>query len=193
MVIENLIFLQTFAGYSGSGFGRVLWNLQQAGVFSYVLPFLIIFALVFGILSRVNLFGDNKAINSIIALSVGLLSLQFNKVTVFFSEIFPKLGIGLSVILVVLILLSAFIDWENSKFIVWGLSIFGILVFLVILYKTVGYAQNIYSWISINFGDFFEALLFLVLLIGVVIAASSEKKAKIRKPEPKIKEDALKK
>ena len=60
---------------------------EQIGVFSYILPFLMIFALVFGILMRMGIFKENKAVSAIVALAVGLLSLQFDFVPRFFSEI----------------------------------------------------------------------------------------------------------
>ena len=88
---------------------------EQAGFFTYLLPFLLIFALVFGILTQIKLFKDSKSINGIIALVVGLLALQFPMVPQFFSEIFPRLGIGLSIILVIMILLGLFLNSEKDN------------------------------------------------------------------------------
>ena len=84
--------------------GAVLQQLADMDIFFYVLPFLLIFALVFGILEKANILGsrggpgggkDNRNINAVIALAVGLLSIQFDQVPIFFSVIFPKLGIAL--------------------------------------------------------------------------------------------------
>ena len=83
-------------GYYGGSIGNVLAYWEQAGFFSYVLPFLLIFALVYGILTRTQIFKDNRAVNGILALTVGLLALQFDFVPVFFSEIFPRLGVALA-------------------------------------------------------------------------------------------------
>src|SRR3990167_5223415 len=97
-MFNGVIFLATY-GFNGGTFGNLLSQWEQLGVFSYVLPFLLIFALVFGILMRTKIFEENKGINGIIALSTALMALQFNFVPIFFSDIFPKLGIGISVIL----------------------------------------------------------------------------------------------
>ena len=51
----NGVFLQSF-GFFGGGFGNLLSQLEQLGFFSYVLPFLLIFALVFGIGVGVSMF-----------------------------------------------------------------------------------------------------------------------------------------
>ncbi|MFQ5531223.1 MAG: hypothetical protein ACE5ES_01265, partial [Candidatus Nanoarchaeia archaeon] len=106
-MIEKLVFLQFFGGGT---IGDLLSVWQQQGFFSYLLPFLLIFALVFGILEQAKLFKENKAINGIIALVVGLMALQLDFVPIFFSEIFPRLGVGLSFILVLLILAGMFVD-----------------------------------------------------------------------------------
>ena len=71
--------LASYGFFRGGDIGNILAQWQAAGVFSYVLPFLLIFALTFGLLIRIGLFttktkegieGPNKSINAIIALSV---------------------------------------------------------------------------------------------------------------------------
>ncbi len=47
--------LISLAWYGGA-IGDVLSSWEQAGFFSYLLPFLLIFALVFGILTQIQLF-----------------------------------------------------------------------------------------------------------------------------------------
>jgi len=60
-----------------------VWN--NMGVFSYVIPFLLIFAVVFAILKKTGILGDdNDGILAIIAVAIGLLSLQFDFVSKFF-------------------------------------------------------------------------------------------------------------
>src|SRR3989344_3665538 len=123
-MLKGLMFLQTL-GYGGD-IGNLLDQLAQTGFFSYILPFLLIFALVFGLLSRTRIFED-KSINGIISLVVALMALQFNFVSVFFAEIFPRLGIGLAVILVLLIIISFFSvnkSWMTYVFFIIGAIIF---------------------------------------------------------------------
>ena len=75
--------------------------------------FLLIFAVVYGILSTMNIFskGDkNKGVNAVIAIAVGLLALQWDYVPEFFSVIFPYAGIGISILLVALILMGLFLS-----------------------------------------------------------------------------------
>ena len=114
-MIGGLISLAYYGAGSGGEIGNLLFRLDQAGVFAYLLPFLLIFALLYGILSRVSILGDNQGINVVISLTVSLMALQFNFVSTFFSDIFPRLGVGLSVLLVVVILLGAFVDFNDDR------------------------------------------------------------------------------
>jgi len=101
---------------------QVVNTWAEYGAFSYVFPFLIIFAIVFAILQKTKLFGDGsqdgqkniRSINAIIAVSVAFISLLNDYVSTFFASLFPKFGIALAIFLVVLILLAFTGDTEND-------------------------------------------------------------------------------
>ena len=116
-----------------------IWN--EMGVFSYVIPFLLIFAVVFAILDKTKMLSsannDNKWIIAIIATAIGLLALQFDFVSEFFAVIFPRFGVGLAVFLSLIIFLGFFWPEGDSGFtghtkwigfvvgigvVIWGLS-----------------------------------------------------------------------
>ena len=79
-----------------------IWN--DLGVFSYIIPFLLIFAVIFAILDKTHILGaDNRAIQAIVAVSIGLLSLQFDFVSEFFAIIFPRFGMGIAIFIVLVL------------------------------------------------------------------------------------------
>jgi uncharacterized membrane protein len=162
-MLDKILTLQ-IGGFYGGTFGNLLSQMEQAGFFSYVLPFLLIFALVFGILTRTQIFKDNKAINGVIALVVGLLSLQFDFVPIFFSEIFPRLGVGLAIILALLILAGLFFDPRN-KLINYSLLAVGVIIFLVVVIQTFG-------WVGWSSGFIWYAnwptIIMVIVVLGVV-------------------------
>lgn len=180
-MLEQILTLQ-WGGFYGGDIGNLLSYWEQIGFFSYVLPFLLIFALVFGILTKVKVF-DNRAINGIIAFVVGVLALQFNFVPIFFSEIFPKIGIGLSLILALIILAGLFLD-PNNKAQNWILLGIGTVIFIVVLVQTFGWLgwSNTYLW-NYNWYNILAVIVFLVI-IGVIVG-SGAKKPKITFPEHK--------
>lgn len=182
-MLDKILTLQFggYGGYYGGTFGELLFQMEQAGFFSYVLPFLLIFALVFGILTRTQIFKDNKAINGVIALVVGLLSLQFDFVPIFFSEIFPRLGIGLAIILALLILAGLFFDPEN-KIVNYSLLAVGVIVFFVVVIQTFGWV----GWTSGFFlYDKWPTILTVIIIIALLAAVINSMGPK--KPWPSMK------
>jgi len=147
-----------------------IWN--EIGVFSYVIPFLLIFAVVFAILDKTGMLSgkdsDNKTIIAIIAVAIGLLSLQFDFVSEFFAIIFPRFGVGLALFLVVLIFLGFFSpEGANGKFgwsVKWIGWVVGIGVFIWAL-------SSWDQWSSYaGFGGWFVENVWALIILGGVIA-----------------------
>jgi hypothetical protein len=150
-----------------------LWN--EMGVFSYVIPFLLIFAVVFAILEKTKILGENKSIMSIVSVSIGLLSLQFDFVSRFFATIFPRFGVGLSIFLVLIILIGFFIKEGKEDVAFTKMKWIGIVVGVGVVVWALSSWDNwrssypgIGSWI----GEYFWALVILGAIIGVIIAVS---------------------
>ena len=175
--------LYAIGGFYGGSIGNLLSYWEQAGFFTYVLPFLLIFAIVLGILTRTNIFGTTQqegvsvprtGLNAVIALSVGLLSLQFDFVPMFFAEIFPRLGIGLSVILTFFILVGLFLPSGKSKHMNWMLFAAAAVVFIFVIGKSFGgfyWWNSIYAWY--NYAPEIFTTILIVVGVGAVIASVS--------------------
>ena len=84
---------------------NLLIEWEHLGIFEYILPFLLIFAVVFGILTKSEVLGTNRGVNTVISLAVGLLAMQSYVLRSFFRTIFPYAGIGIAILLVGLILI----------------------------------------------------------------------------------------
>lgn len=173
-MLEGLVNLASYGMGSGGDIGNFLFNLEQMGVFSFLLPFLLIFALVYGVLTNVKLLGENKAINAVLSISIALMALQFNFVGIFFSEIFPRLGVGLSIILVVMILLGSFINFNDSsnKWIKWVFGALGGLIALIVIFQSLGSSFSFGGMGFFNLGYFFNnwggTILLTLVVVGIV-------------------------
>lgn len=160
--------------------GDMFTQWQSFGVFSYLLPFLLIFALVFGILTKINIFGTkdnpNRGVNAVIALVVGFLALQLNVVSAFFGVLFPNFAIALSVILIVVIGMGFFIDWDNklSKWILIGVVLIALVVVLWTPLSTLGFGF-ITNFILDNLGTILFVLIVLGLMLWVIIGTGKRK------------------
>lgn len=174
-MLGGIISLASYGVVAGGTFGNILFYLEQNGVFAYLLPFLMIFAMVFGILNKVKIFGeDTRGINIVLSVSVALMALQLNFVSYFFEQIFPRMGIMLAIIFVVLLVVGMFWKTDNK-----GVKTFmGILMFIgvsVIVFQSFGdsfmlsgYGSSwaITYWLEENMG----ALIVGILLVGGVFA-----------------------
>src|SRR3989344_2073489 len=173
-MIEVNALLASYGFFRGGDIGNILAQWQAAGVFSYVLPFLLIFALTFGLLIRIGLFttkkdgaeSPNKSINAIIALAVALMALQFDFVSVFFSEIFPRFGVALSIILVIIVLGGLFMP-TDSKWFSWVLILVVMVIIGIVVFQSLeSFGYNAGYWLNNNFGS----LIGWIVLIGLIIA-----------------------
>ncbi|MEX0932657.1 MAG: hypothetical protein WDZ77_00975 [Candidatus Pacearchaeota archaeon] len=167
-------FLQSY-GFYGGGFGQVLTQWEQAGVFAYILPFLLIFALVYGILNKMNLFGteNNKSINAVISLAVGLMALQFGVVSVFFADILPRLGVVLMIVLVFLVVSGLFGNPRNkgwTNFMMWG----SVIIAVVIVLQSLEIFQNSFSnFLYLIPPGWWYAIVLLIVVIAIVAGSRS--------------------
>ncbi len=150
--------------------GSILAEWEGYGFYDYVLPFLFLFAVVFGILTVTKVFGANsKGINAVIAFVVGLMALRFGLVPAFFGEIFPKVGVGLAILVSLVILVALFIPKEHAEGWMIGFYVVGAIIFLVVILRTFSNLN------LLNTGWWYEyggALLLILLMVGVIIAIS---------------------
>ena len=176
-MIANILTLSSFAFGTGGAFGNLLFYLDQNGVFAYGLPFLMIFALVFGILSKVHVLGKNKAINIIVSLVVGLMAVQLNFVSYFFSQIFPRLGVLLSIILTAIIVVVPFLpekrDDKKVHPALVTIGVVGAIGAIIIIIQSLGNTGSWFTQIGSTWGftywfqTYGLVTLFWIIFIGL--------------------------
>ena len=155
---------------SGFNFQDFLNNLATMGFFSYVLPFLLIFAVVYSLLVRIDIFRDNKGAAVLIAFAIGLLALQLSWVSEFFQTVFPRFGIGVALLLIALILAGAFISDKTSyKWIFFGL---GVLIFIIVMLG----AFSDWRFTGTNWWDQYGSVAIVITLVvagivGVILSS----------------------
>lgn len=148
-----------------------------------LLPFLLVFVVVFAILQKSKILGDGKAqIDAIVALVVGLLLIGVPGPREIIVGIMPWMAVAIAVILVFLILYG-FVAGDLSSAPKWMKITFGILAGLftlaVVLYVS-GLGDIILEWLSWSGNsDVWMSVLMIVLVLGamaVAIASGTKKK-----------------
>jgi hypothetical protein len=108
--------------------------LQEFGIFTVVMPLLLIFTIVYGILSYVKPFGDDKLINTVLAFIIAFISIQFLPLLIFIQLIIPYI-FGLFLILFLVLILFKFIgvsdDTINSAF--TSPSVYGVIIAVLLV------------------------------------------------------------
>jgi len=149
----------------------------------FILPFLLVFVIVFAILQKSKLLGDGKAqMDSLVALAIALLLIITPVPRNFIVDFTPWVAVGIAVILVFL-LLYGFIAEESWKGEKWIKIVFGILaglfvIVLVIYFSGVWNTDILKSIFSMDESSGLWANILLLLIIGgaMAIALSTGKK-----------------
>jgi len=139
-----------------------------------LLPFLLVFVVVFAILQKSKVLGEGKAqIDSLVALVVGLILIGVKQPREIIVGLMPWMAVGVAVILVFLILYG-FVAGDLSKASDWMKATFGILAGLftlgVVIYVT-GLGSVMGGWFSGGSGDLWPNVIMVLLVIGAMVVA----------------------
>ncbi len=139
-----------------------------------ILPFVLVFTLVFAILEKTQILGKEKRqIDAIIALVVGLIFVAFGQATNIVVKMIPILGIALVVILIFMLLLGSLYKPDNFAIPDWLKIVFGILIAILVIVTVLvltGGADYIVRYVSGgNSAVLINGILILVV-VGVVLA-----------------------
>lgn len=156
----------------------LLFQWEAVGVFDFVLPFLLIFAIVFGVLTATNVFGNNRGVSLIIALVIGLMALRIGFVQVFFTELFPRLGVAIAVLLTIVILAAVFIPPEHLKGWLIGFGATGGVLGLIAVinaFNEIGWFGS--YWIEQYWGLMIGGILLIGVIVAIVVSAPKKGKS----------------
>jgi hypothetical protein len=157
--------------------------LQRWGLVDVLLPFLLIFAIVFAVLEKSKLLGEERRnMNTAIALVFGLiiviphitgdLPAGYDPVLVINAAL-PSVGLVVVAIVALLILIGVFgHDKVHLGMAMPGwVMFFSVVAIIVIFGSTAGwFAQGFDGWLSNTFGSDALAIFIMIVVFGVIIA-----------------------
>ena len=143
-----------------------------------VLPFLLVFTLIFAILDKTKILGEGKRqINAIISFVIGLLLIAFPFARNIIVNLMPLLAV-MAVVMLVFIMLYSFAGGKTEES--WIRITFGILVGLAIIIALLvltGYWENIISAVKTGEGVVGNAIFIIIIIAAVAIVLATGKKA----------------
>lgn len=123
---------------AGQGpFNQGIILLQKLGFFDTVVPFIMVFAIVYGVLTKSKILGEEQAnLNALVAFSIAILFTATASVTGVIREFLPIVGMLSVLIIAALILISLFVGDVSSTFSQnkWFPTILAITVFVVVVW-----------------------------------------------------------
>ena len=167
-----------------------MMSLERWGIIDVLLPFLLIFVIIFAILQKTKILGEGrKNLNAAVALVVGLLVVIPHVTGRFPPNQDPVLIINdalpqLSIVLVAIIFLLIMIGVFGQDYVMLGITmpgwiaLFSVIVILLIFggaagWWSQGFAQSLQDF----FGTEGVAVVIMILVFGIIIAwVTSEKK-----------------
>lgn len=159
-------------------FREVLSYWEVAGVFDIILPFLLVFALIFAILERTHVLGHNRAVYAIVSLAIAFFAITNETITRFFAILFSNAALGFIVLLVFILFLAMFSRGEGLGGWTWVGSVGALLIFFWVVSRSINqsplkydvfdfFHQNPFVWSTI-----FWSLALLAVIVIIVIAGS---------------------
>lgn len=149
---------------------------DQVGGYDILLPFLLVFTLVFAVLQKIQLFGQKKNINAIVSLVLAIFFLQNTYLIFVLQKFLPNVSIFLIIFLMLLLLIGIFSGgarpWTGiSLGVAAVVSIIAILIALFsdMFSPVVGGGTGLGYWYaSIDPGTKFMAWLLVLAVIFVM-------------------------
>ncbi len=158
----------------------VVWDFFMTAL----LPFLLVFVVMFAILQKSKVLGENAQVDAIVAFVIGLILIGFPQPRDIIVEMMPWLAVGVATILVFMILYG-FVSGDLSKAPKWMKGVFGGLAGVYVLwvvFKVTGlgnYILNLFE--DAGESGLFTGVLMILIVIGAIVlviwgSKKSEKK-----------------
>ena len=156
-------------------FYSIMAELQAIGVYDYLLPFLLIFAIIFAVLEKLAIFGREPGtqkprtnINMVISLILGLLVASQPEITYIINSFLPKVSLFILVALMFLIIAGMFgAKTENWSGIALPIALV-ICIIAIIWALSGGSSLSLPYWLRPDSRD--RAWIILIATVVLVIA-----------------------
>jgi hypothetical protein len=167
--------------YNSGAFGGFFSYLEQFGIVDIIIPFILIFTILYAVLQKIQLFGKDtsKKYNVVIALGIALLSItphatgrygDFDVVNVINNSL-PQIGLILIalVLLMVLIGLLSGKEQSTSSSVILGLAGILAVILLIMVFWRALFPYTSPYWLSFLDNPSFQAFLVIILVFGLIV------------------------
>ncbi|VVB60179.1 Uncharacterised protein [uncultured archaeon] len=171
----------------------IVGNLQRLGFYDFVLPWLLFFAVILGVLTKVAIFGDEKdksakQVNAIIAAVLAFFIVNFTPVggiSAYYSTLFGSMAQILAT-LVILIIFIGVLGFDKTIITEKNKEWYSIIFIALVLFAAVVFSQASGGSISLGLSsdDITIGLVFLFIIAVIGFATKGEGKSETEAPKP---------
>lgn len=115
----GLGFIFSILAFSSATFAQgiegVISTLKEIGVFQFYLPFILVFAILFGLLVKTKLFGEQRGIAVVIALAAAAFIMVYTPVGITFSQFLAQFVGGAVAVILTLVVLIVLVNMLSTK------------------------------------------------------------------------------
>ena len=157
--------------------GGVVEFLRNLGFYDVILPFLLVFSLMFAILDKTQVFGledgkPRKSINSVVAFVVALLVIGSTRLISVMNEAISNVAMLLIIITFIIVTISVFkTDGQYDLFqhaALKGWIIFVVTVIVILIFfQALGWNIILWDFLRIHISDAWVAT--LLFLVGIAV------------------------
>ncbi len=170
------VLLQTFGGVRNAP--DFLIQLEQFGLLDAIIPFLLIFAIIFTVSSRTKILGENKSVHMLVAMAIALLVVlphimgsypEGQDVVKIINEAVPNVSLVIVILIAGLILAGLFVKQEGDMPFKGGFFSFLALGAIVYIFGLSAGWWNGIGVLSFLSNPDIQAVAIIVLVFGLVI------------------------
>lgn len=162
-------------------FNSMVETLKDSGFFDYALPFLIVFAIVFGFLEKVRIFGSDPKdgsprtnINIVLAILIGLYVVTSTTVVERISIFIPKVGLILIMILAFLLMIASFLGEEPK--LTGGIFFIAVVFALIATAWAVSTEDLSIGEFSYYWDNYYQSIVVLIVIIVIMVVVIAGRK-----------------
>lgn len=167
-----------------SAFRGMIDLLNKLGVYDVILPFLLVFTIIFAILEKTKIFGvddvdgkkvTKKNINAMVAFVIGFLVIASTKLVGVINEVMAN--VVLLIVLGVCFLMLVAVFFKDEEFdsmknlpVLTQILIYVMAIGLVVIFlNALGWLQSIFDLFENINADWAASLIFIIIIIGFIV------------------------
>ncbi len=162
-----------------SAFRGMIGLLNRLGVYDVILPFLLVFTIIFAILEKTKIFGlenglSKKNINAMVAFVIAFLVIASTRLVGVINEVMANVVLLVILGVCFLLLVGVFFgdkEFTLEKFGGWQTFFMGLMFvgIVVIFLNALGWLQFLFDLFNNINADWAASLVFIIIIIGFIV------------------------